>query len=196
MILSNVAIHRALDQGRLRIEPEPRPRVATLAEPDCPYDTTSVDLRLGKTIQIPRKGPFSFDPSRGGIARFLADNSDEHPLDGPGGYVLKSHAFALCQTLELVELPIRNESPTLAARIEGKSSVARCGLLVHFTAPTVHAGWRGPLTLEVINLGPNEIVLRTGMRICQLVLETVEGTPTPNPSQFQGQKTPAGTAPS
>lgn len=193
MILSNVSIHKALDENRLRLEPEPRPRVATLAEPDCPYGTTSVDLCLGKTIQIPRKGPFSYDPSKGGIAKFLADNSDEYHLDTPGGYILKPHTFALCQTLELVDLPIVPGQPTLAARIEGKSSFARCGMLIHFTAPTVHPGWRGPLTLEIMNLGPNEVTLRTGMRICQLILEIVDGTPTPNSSQFQGQKTPAGT---
>lgn len=193
MILSNVEIHRALDSGRLRIEPEPRPRVASLAEPDCPYDTTSVDLCLGSTISVPRRGPYSYDPSKGGIAKFLADNSDRYPLDTPGGYVLAPQSFALCQTLESVELLIFPDPPTLAARIEGKSSIARCGLLVHFTAPTVHAGWSGPLTLEVINLGKNDIILRKGMRICQLIIEVVEGTPVPNPSQFHGQKSPEGT---
>jgi dCTP deaminase len=81
----------------------------------------------------------------------------------------------------------------LAARIEGKSSVARCGLLVHFTAPTVHAGWDGPLALEMINLGNAGFTLKPGMPIAQLILEAVMGDPQANPSQFHGQSSPAGT---
>src|SRR2546423_9049816 len=83
---------------------------------------------------------------------------------------------------------------TLAARIEGKSSFARCGLLIHFTAPTVHAGWDGPLALEMINLGAAGICLFSEMAVCQLILETVMGDPESNPSQFQGQTAPTGTA--
>jgi dCTP deaminase len=82
--------------------------------------------------------------------------------------------------------------PVLAARIEGRSSFARCGLLVHFTAPTVHADFRGTLTLEMRNLGPAPIVLYPGMPICQLVIEQVMGMPQASPSQFQGQENPAG----
>lgn len=94
--------------------------------------------------------------------------------------------------MERVTLPIV-PSKTLAARIEGKSSVARCGLLVHFTAPTVHAGFDGTLTLEMINLGNAGFTLFPGLAICQLILEIVSGDPIANPSQFQGQSTPAGT---
>jgi hypothetical protein len=80
----------------------------------------------------------------------------------------------------------------LAARIEGKSSRARCGLMVHFTAPTVHPGWAGPLTLEMINLGPKAIILRPGMHIAQLIIEEVRGEIFLNPSAFQNQSTPEG----
>jgi dCTP deaminase len=102
--------------------------------------------------------------------------------------------FILGKTLERVALPIIEGRQALAARsrIEGKSSFARCGLLVHFTAPTVHAGFEGTLTLEMINLGTARIALFSGMPICQLILEIVSGDPRPNPSQFQGQATPAG----
>ena len=82
--------------------------------------------------------------------------------------------------------------PSLAARIEGKSSRARCGLLVHFTAPTVHPGFFGTLTLEMINLGPSPIALVPGMPIAQLIVEEVKGIPVENPSQFQGQSAPEG----
>jgi len=101
--------------------------------------------------------------------------------------------FVLGKTLEWIELPIPRSGKTcLAARIEGKSSRARFGLLIHFTAPTVHPGFKGHLTLEMINLGAWPIELTPGMAIAQLIIEEVKGLPNENPSQFQGQKTAAG----
>jgi len=192
MVLSNVEIHAALDQGRIIIFPEPKPRLPTSANPDCPYNTTSVDLRLGDTVSIPRPGPFNYNLGKQGIAKFLSQNCDHHKVDPRAGFTLKSNEFILGETLERLTLPIIPGVTALAARIEGKSSFARCGLLVHFTAPTVHAGFDGKLTLEMIILGKTDIVLYPEMYICQLVLEEVKGTPVPNPSQFQGQSTPSG----
>jgi deoxycytidine triphosphate deaminase len=67
-------------------------------------------------------------------------------------------------------------------------------LLVHFTAPTLHAGFSGTLTLELINLGPLSISLYPGTPICQLIVETVKGVPFRNDSQFQRQSAPGGWA--
>lgn len=192
MVLSNIEIQNALDQGRLIIDPEPKPRSPTSTNPDCPYDTTSVNLQLGDTISIPRSGPFAYNLRKPGIAKFLSQNCDHVKIDPAGGYTLNPNKFILGETLERIKLPIIPGVPALAARIEGKSSFARCGLLVHFTAPTVHAGWDGKLTLEMIILGNTDIVLFTGMKICQLILEEVKGTPFPNPSQFHGQAIPSG----
>jgi len=169
MILSNVAIHEAIDQGRLRIDPDPQPRIPSIDQPASPYDTTAVDLRLGSTLSKPIEGPFTYDLRRGQpLARFLAANCERHEI-GAGGYALQPNEFILGNTLETVELPISQDYPPLAARIEGKSSFARCGLLVHFTAPTVHANFNGRLTLEMKNLGPNPITLYSEMPICQLL---------------------------
>jgi dCTP deaminase len=193
MILSNIEIQNAIDQGLLVIKPDPQPRSPSAANPRaCPYDTTSVDLQLGDTISIPRSGPYSFDLRQSGLASFLSQNCDHVKLNPTGGYALQSNQFVLGSTLEAITLPINPGRRILAARIEGKSSFARCGLLVHFTAPTVHAGWDGPLTLEIKNLGVTAITLYPGMAICQLILEEVSGTPSPNPSQFQGQTIPTG----
>jgi len=63
---------------------------------------------------------------------------------------------------------------------------------VHFTAPTIHAGFTGTSTLELINLGPCSISLYPGTPICQLIVEEVAGVPFRNESQFQGQAAPGG----
>ncbi|HZU88717.1 MAG TPA: hypothetical protein VE993_05615 [Stellaceae bacterium] len=63
------------------------------------------------------------------------------------------------------------------ARVEGKSSLARLGLGVHLTAPTIHAGFKGQIQLEIVNFGPHEIILNVGMPICQLIFELTFGTP-------------------
>jgi dCTP deaminase len=192
MILSNVEIQNAIDEGRLIITPDPQPRSPEY--PDCPYDSTAVDLHLGNALAMPQPGPYTFDlrRGRGGIAGFLAKNSKKTTIPEEG-YALKQGQFTLGATVERITLPLISEGKSLAARIEGKSSLARCGLLVHFTAPTVHAGYDGTLTLEMINLGVVDISLFPGMPIAQLILEAVVGDPQAHPSQFQGQTTPAGT---
>ncbi len=100
------------------------------------------------------------------------------------GYVFKSQSFLLGWTQEKVQLPHRSR---LAARVEGKSSLARLGIGVHVTAPTIHAGFGfkkddpsyegSPLQLEMWNIGPLDVKLVEGMPICQLIFEMVDGTP-------------------
>lgn len=196
MILSNLEIQKAIDDGDLVIDPEPLPRRPTLAAgSQCPYNTTSVDLRLGPNLSIvpsggPRK-PVVLDLRQGGIAPYLSQIYTPRILDA-GGYALQPGHFVLGMTLESISLPIRQDRPSLAARIEGRSSYARCGLLVHFTAPTIHADFTGPIALEIKNLGEYPIMLYSGDYIAQLIVERVSGTPFKNPSQFQGQALPTG----
>ena len=89
-------------------------------------------------------------------------------LSNDNNFVMKPNQFVIAKTLESVTLPLH-----IAARIEGKSSHARIGLSVHVTAPTVHAGFQGSLYLEMYNIGPFDIVLRSEMEIAQLILEHV-----------------------
>jgi dCTP deaminase len=193
MILSNVEIHRALDVGDIVIKPEPTPRSPSLSDASaCPYQTTAVDMRLASDISIPDlQAPFTFDLRKGGLAPFLSRISRDVSIP-PSGYVLDRNQFILGRTEEWISLPIKSDRPSIAARVEGKSSRARCGMLVHFTAPTIHAGFEGTITLEIINLGPYPITLFPGVPICQLIFERVDGTPTEAPSQFQGQTRPVG----
>lgn len=195
MILSDVEIQAAIDSGRLVIDPEPLPRRKPIGGGHCPYDTHSVDLRLSPFISIPIAGTYSYDLSQPGLAKFIGDNSEEHVIHPRAPFRLERREFILGMTMEIIRLPIPIAGDTcLAARIEGKSSRARCGLLIHFTAPTVHPGWDGQLTLEMINLGPAPILLFAGMSIAQLIVEEVKGIPTSGASQFQRQKTPPGVA--
>jgi dCTP deaminase len=194
MILSNVELFKALDEGRLIIRPEPAPRLPTVGQAHSPYDTHSVDLSLGNEITVPRKGQFNFDLTQpGSIAETIRQHSDTLTITEHQPFHLKPNCFVLGKTFERIELPIlRDHATCLAARIEGKSSRARFGILVHFTAPTVHPGFAGTLTLEMINLGPSSFMLFPGMPIAQLIVEEVRGCPIENPSQFQGQQAPAG----
>jgi len=192
MILSNIEIQRALDEGRLVIEPVPLPRRPEEGK-YCPYDTHAVDVRLHEEITVPQGGPHHYDVTEPEtLSQVIAQHSQKYTLTDEAPYSLKPHQFILGRTLERIELPTDKGTPHLAARIEGKSSWARCGLMVHFTAPTVHPGWAGPLTLEIINLGPMTFVLRRGMHIAQLIVEEVRGEVFLNPSEFHDQSTPEG----
>jgi dCTP deaminase len=184
MILSNVRIRDALDDGSLVIQPRP----------ELPYDTTSVDLSLGDEISWLKEGlPISIDFRQGKFkSLFTKDNCVRRTITNEEGFNLQPHKFVLAKTREYVALPLREGKPCLAARVEGKSSYARCGLLVHFTAPTVHNNFDGTITLEMMNLGQYPISLYPGIPICQLILERVDGVPVPKDSQFKGQSTPTG----
>lgn len=91
-----------------------------------------------------------------------------------GGFVIQPGDFALAWTAENIELPVEYG---IAARVEGKSSLGRIGIGVHVTAPTIHAGFKGSVQLEVFNHGPNPVTLTPGMKICQLIFELTMGTP-------------------
>jgi len=191
MILCNIEIQAAIDSRRLTIFPEPLPRRPKENE-YCPYDTHTVDLTLAPEISIPDSGTYAYDLMQSGsLATFISKNSTKHKIANV--FSLKRHHFILGRTVERISLPIDPKLETcLAARVEGKSSRARCGVLVHFTAPTIHPGFEGTVTLEIINLGPVDFILRPGMPIAQLIIEEVKGIPFAKFSQFQGQTTPEG----
>lgn len=193
MILSNSEIHRALDQKRLIIDPEPQPRIPGSDGLDCPYQTSAVDLRLGSEIAyFHSKLPFDINLGQGGFATLFGRHSERQTISNEQPFSLKPGRLVLGKTLERVELPIGADGECLAARIEGKSSYARCGLLIHFTAPTIHSGFNGTIALELYNLGTVNIALYPNKPICQLIVEVVKGVPFRNDSQFQGQTAPGG----
>jgi len=192
-ILSRQAIARRLSREEIKIDPTPR-------EED--YDSDAVDVHLGAkvyewvtppsgaTISIslwksPPQQPFSYK-------QFSQEYLREVPPDNFGIVTLRPHTFYLADLRQHTELP-----PDVAMHVQGKSSLARLGVLVHLTAPHAHAGWKGRLTLEIYNLGPFNIELKPGMVIGQLTFWKVEepGEAAAIPSgQFDNQATARGTA--
>lgn len=189
MRLSNVEILKALEAGSIRIDGFTGKEDPT----QPPFDTSAVDLRLAPSLSYPDKNVATIDLRNGKIAPFLAKNSQKFVATAEQPYVLHPHQFILGQTRERIAFPLGKDGECLSGRVEGKSSLARCGVLIHFTAPTIHPNFEGPITLEIINLGPNPVALAPDMYICQLIIERVAGVPLPTMSQFRGQNTPEGT---
>lgn len=169
MILTDREIRIAIHEKQIIIDPVPE--VAA-------FSSTSVDLALASKVLVFKgstTGGGAIDPgSRDYDYRELANQiMDEADLDQQP-FNLNRGNLLLAWTHERVDLRILSR---LAARVEGKSSLARIGLGIHITAPTIHAGFAGNIQLEVINHGPLPIRLRSGMKICQLIFETTLGVP-------------------
>jgi dCTP deaminase len=107
--------------------------------------------------------------------------------------VIKPGGFLLWQTREKVGTPARNSR--FICFIDGKSTRARTGLLVHLTAPTIHANWSGRVTLEIANLGPFDFVLSPGDVIAQIIVARISSRPLQGEEVFKstlGQRTVLG----
>ena len=169
-ILSNVEIERALNDGELIIDPLPDGKPGDEAS----YDTCSVHLHLDNEVYEPKQVQVAFDLDQpGSIEETLKTYFERCPIR-KGGYALVPGTYVCAMTREIVGFPT-NDTCQLAGRIEGRSRFARVGLLVHFTAPTLHADWSGKICLELMNLGTQTILLRPRSAVCQLIVETVEG---------------------
>jgi dCTP deaminase len=182
VILTDREIQISLDRGIITINPRP--------EGDA-FTSTAVDLTLDPHVALVREPTSAIETTINPLARgFNAEEviralSDQVTIDGASGYPFVPRKLALGWTREFVELPVETR---IAARVEGKSSLARLGLVVHMTAPTIHAGFRGRIRLEMMNHGAVPIRLWPGMRICQLIFETTLGTAEKGyKGQFAGQ---------
>ena len=181
MILSDREIRAALARGAMKITPIPDAEAWT---------STAVDLRLASELVLWRKAGGK------GVEAVVCPKNEDYNFDEvrkmygddirmqSEGYIFKSGTFLLGWTVERIQLPHRAR---IAARVEGKSSLARLGIGMHVTAPTIHAGfgyindnesYKGsPLQLEMWNCGPLDVKLVPDMAICQLIFESVDGTP-------------------
>jgi dCTP deaminase len=174
-VLSDGTITRLVDEGRIRIDPwDP-----ALVQP------ASVDLRLGDSFRV-----FHNHRATAIDLRRPPENLTEEVVVPEGeSFVIHPGEFCLGRTLEWVELP-----DDIVARIEGKSSLGRLGLIVHATAGFCDPGWKGTLTLELNNLTRVPIILHPGLEIAQLsfmMLDRPARRPYGSPdlgSHYQGQR--------
>lgn len=182
MILTDREIQAAIDCKQIVIDPLPKAEA---------YSSTSLDLTLSSSLRIWKTEKVRgveqiICPSTEGykFAEFAKEYSDLKHLDAEG-YVIKPQEFVLGWTEEYIELPT---SARLAARVEGKSSLARLGIGIHITAPTIHAGFEGQIQLEICNHGLLKVRLVPGLPVCQLIFEQSLGTPEKGyAGQFSGQ---------
>lgn len=184
MILTDRKIRSALKRGIIDIAPPPAADA---------YSSTTVDLTLAPILRVFKEDELpglkhTIDPSDPGFKAIdlinrITDRVDIHPKNG---YLLPRNTLVLGWSTETIHL---KDDSQMAARVEGKSSLARVGLAIHVTAPIIHTGFKAPIQLEMINHGPMPICLRSGMRICQLIFEETAGKPDrAYKGQFSGQK--------
>jgi dCTP deaminase len=177
MVLSDRTIRAELAKGRIVIEP--------LGE-GC-IQPASVDLHLDRKILVFRNSRRPYIDVRQDTSDLMdiEETSDDQP------FILHPGEFVLASTLENIEVP-----DDLVARLEGKSSLGRIGLLIHSTAGYVDPGWKGHLTLELSNVARLPVTLYYRMAIGQISFlrltepaENVYGSAKLK-SKYQGQTQP------
>jgi dCTP deaminase len=149
VVLSDRTIRAEIDAGRIVIEPfDP-----SLVQP------SSIDVRVDRKFRVFHNARYAFIDVREPMDDLtdLVSVPDEKP------FILHPGEFVLGQTLERVTLP-----DDLVARLEGKSSLGRLGLLIHSTAGFVDSGFSGNLTLELSNVANLPITIYYGMPIGQI----------------------------
>jgi len=183
MKLSDVDILAALQRQEIIIDPPPTP--------DC-IGSFSIDLRLGEKFQVFAESsccPY-VDLAVPGNYPMSENLMRELIIPAQEIFYLHPGELALGITLERVVLPNH-----FAGWLDGRSSLARVGLMVHLTAHTIDPGWDGHITLEFFNSGRLPLALRPQMRICAISFEPLT-SPTSRPyyakhgAKYRGQNTP------
>jgi dCTP deaminase len=177
MVLSDRSITRLIDEGRIVIDPYD----ASLMQP------ASLDVRVDRFFRVFRNNRYPYID----VKREQEGLTELVEVDDGDPFILHPGEFVLGSTLERVQLP-----DDLVARLEGKSSLGRLGLLIHSTAGFIDPGWDGHVTLELSNVANLPITLWPGLKIGQLCLFRLT-TPASHPygspiygSRYQDQRGP------
>jgi dCTP deaminase len=159
MKLSDVDILESIKKGEIQIDPP--------VSEEC-IGSFSIDLRLGAAFRtfVPTAAPFIDLSDNEGIYSPSAIVMEERNLEEGGKYFLHPGEFALGITRERVRL-----ADDIVGWLDGRSSLARVGLMVHITAHTIDPGWDGQITLEFFNSGRLPLALAPGLRICAVTFE-------------------------
>ncbi|MCL4360636.1 dCTP deaminase [Patescibacteria group bacterium] len=179
MVLSDRDIQKALASGRIRISPKP--------DYSRQLGSCSIDLRLGAKFRVFEHSRFAYiDP----MSPLAGNMTTEITVKQKESFILQPGDFCLATTMETFRLP-----PDLLARLEGRSSLGRLGIVVHSTASVFEPGWNGVVVMELGNLGRMPVALYPGMRICALTFEELT-SPALVPynkkksAKYAGQRTP------
>lgn len=174
MILSDRDIREYIKGGEIKVEP---------CDLEAQLGGVGIDLRLGNQFRTFKTVHKTFiDLTK---ENFELD-TDLIELKEDDVFVLHPGEFVLGVVIENVELPL-----DIAARIDGRSSLGRLGIIVHSTAGHVDPGWKGKLTLEISNIGKLPVALKPGMRFCRLVFEKVSSpVERPYKGKYAGSKGP------
>ena len=177
MVLSDRTIRRLIDEGRIGIDPFDE----ALVQP------SSVDVRVDRFFRVFNNARHPFID----VKQPMEDLTELVEVKDSGPFILHPGEFVLGSTLERITLP-----DDLVARLEGKSSLGRLGLLIHSTAGFIDPGWDGHVTLELSNVANLPITIYVGMRIGQLSFVQLS-EPAEEPygsdalgSKYQGQSGP------
>ena len=170
MILSDKTISQELETGRIIIDP---------LGPEA-LQPSSVDLRLDHRFLVFKNHSMGHID----LKKNLESLTEPVEIGLEDSLILHPGEFILGCTLERVSLP-----DDLVARLEGKSSLGRLGLLIHSTAGFVDAGWNGQLTLELSNVANLPITLYPGMKIGQIsFIQMTSAADSPYGSKKLGSK--------
>ncbi len=169
MVLSDRDIKRYLAAGKIKIDPELAPEQ---------YGSCSVDFRLGNEFNVFEHSKYPFIDLKGGLG--LDHIMRPVPVEDGEPFVLQPREFVLAVTKESLEL-----DDDVLARLEGRSSLGRIGIIVHGTAGLFEPGWTGRATLELSNLSRMAVALYPGMRICSFTFEQLS-----SPSEVPYRKKP------
>ncbi len=188
MFLSDRDLLWAIQTGRLIINPRPEK-----------IDATSIDLHLGKIddAKIWDIAQFASDQQELGkprpelyvgdykIGKFGPKYTKSPPAFDPNVHhsvvrrgheiIVRPLGFLLWPTQEEVGTPKTNAD--LICFVDGKSTKARTGMVVHLTAPTIHSTWTGNVVLEIVNLGPFYLVFHEGDAVAQLTVCRISSPP-------------------
>jgi dCTP deaminase len=177
MVLSDRTIRRLLEEGRIGIEPYEE----ELLQP------SSVDVRVDRLFRVFRNSRYPFID----VKQEMEELTELVEVEPDEAFILHPGEFVLGSTLERITLP-----DDLVARLEGKSSLGRLGLLIHSTAGFIDPGWDGHVTLELSNVANLPITLYYGMKIGQVSFVQMS-EPAEHPygtgelgSKYQGQMGP------
>lgn len=155
-ILPDWVIAQYIEQGLIKIDP-------LVSNWKDNIDQVSMDFHLGRNLKLFKSGGYRFVDTRKGLP---PDAMEEIKLNNGDPFILEPGGFAIASTEEVLKLP-----RDILGRLEGKSSLARLGILVHSTAARFDPGWNGAPVLELGNLGPKPAILYCGMPICAFTFE-------------------------